>query len=158
MKQKPITDGMTDEQKREYAKYVREQQRGNVDNPWTAMPYVNSGISRHIPKKPMSDDLGDGQYALGEQVRRREEREILAARQNKLQLIAKWQMSIEKLTAQIEKIKSDATLSTADKQRKIARRLEIIEHYKNNIAQAQEFIEYQNTKARKIYDKYMKAK
>ena len=155
-KQKPITDGMTAEQKREYEASVREEQRGNTSNFWDVIPV--SGFSGKVDLKPMSDDLVYASGRANEKIQKREDEEILDAKQNKSKQIEKWIKSVEKLTAQIQKIQSDKTISVADKQRKIANRQRIIEDYKSEIERALEYMDKQKAITKAMYDKYMKIK
>ena len=155
-KQKPITDGMTAEQKREYDAAVHEAQLGNTRNFWDVIPV--SGFSGKIDSKPMSDDLVYASDRANDEIKTREDEEILNAKQNKSKLIEKWIKSVEKLTAQIQKIQSDKTISVADKQRKIANRQKIIEDYKLEIEHALEYMDKQKSMTKAMYDKYMKVK
>ena len=154
--QKPVTEGMTPEELREYQESVREARYGNPPNAWDCFPA--SGISKKVETHPMSDDLGYGLPHENEKIKQQEDHEVLSGRQNKPKQIKKWKQAIAKLLAQIEKIQADMTISTLEKQRKIARRQEIIENYKQDILSAMEYIEYQNKKSREIYKDHTKSK
>ncbi len=71
----------------------------------------------------------------------------------KIALIQKWYESIEKLKQQIEKLKEDKNLSVAERQKKIAKRLDIIDGYEFSIKQAKEYLERENMKTRDMYAK-----
>ena len=154
MIQKPITEDMTPERLDKYNKMVHDEQLGNTPNPWPNMPYVWGGKSYHVTQKPMSDEL----KCDSNRSNKAEEIESLNVCQNKTKLIEKWKQSIKKLTAQIEEIKADQTLAEDDRQRKIARRTEIINNYKQSIKRETEFIQSQRNMMREVYEKHMKQK
>lgn len=77
---------------------------------------------------------------------------------NKEILINKWTESIHKLEHQIKLIQKDPELSVAERQKKIAKRQEIIENYKFSIRQAREFLDRESAKSRFLYNKYSKTK
>jgi len=71
----------------------------------------------------------------------------------KQELIKKWTCSIAKLNQQIAQLQADKTLSVAERQRKIARRQEIINGYKFSIEQAKEYLEAQHRKSQALFGK-----
>lgn len=150
-KQKPITEGMTPEQLKKYNAEVREARYGNAPNMWNVWPV--SGLNLKVETKPLSDNLGYGCFDKEEFKKTKQDQEVLAARQNKSKQIEKWEQSIEKLTAQIERIKSDSTLLPREKISKIESRQRIIDNYKQDIAQALEYIEYQKAKSQELFGK-----
>ena len=152
IRQMPITDEMTAEQKREYDATVQEALYGNTKNFWDVIPA--SGFSGKVDTKPMSDDLEYESEHTNNKIQQREDTEILNAKQNKSKQIEKWIKSIEKLTRQIEIIQADKSISTADKQRKIAKRQEIIDGYKRDIERAIA----QKAATVALYKRYMKIK
>ena len=66
-------------------------------------------------------------------------------------MIQKWYESIEKLKQQIEKLKEDKNLSVAERQKKIAKRLDIIDGYEFSIKQAKEYLKREDIKLRDMY-------
>ena len=152
IRQKPITDSMTAEQKHEYDANVHEAQYGNTKNFWDVIPV--SGFSGKVDPKPMSDDLEYESERINHEIQQREDADILEGKQNKSKQVEKWIKSIEKLTRQIEIIQADKSISTADKQRKIAKRQEIIDGYKRDIENAIT----QKAATVAMYERYMKIK
>ena len=155
MMQKPVTDGMTDEQLREYNEHVREERRGNPANAWDIVP---SGRSYKVEEKTMSDDLGYDHFDKQEAKRLAEENEVLAARQDKRKLIEKWRGYIETLENRIKQIQADSTMPIATKQRKIQNTLNKINEYKQDIARTEEYLAAQTIKNHAEYEQYMKRK
>lgn len=153
IKQRPVTDSMTPEQLKQYKQDLREAQRGNT---CATFDYSSAwrGHSFFTTPKPMSDDLTYPPIKHKVQ----EAYPMPYNAHNKAELIRKCKSSIAKLEQQIEKIKTDKTLSVADKQRKIAKRMEIIDNYRLSIKQAQEYINYENQRNKEMLDKYMKTK
>lgn len=76
----------------------------------------------------------------------------------KMASIRKWVSAIEKLEQQIELLKADQSLSVIERQKKIARRMDIISNYKFEIRQAQDYIDLQNKKTAEIYERDSKTK
>ena len=155
MKQKPVTEGMTPEQLREFHDHVREENRGNPANAWDIVP---GGRSYKIDDKPMSDDLDYGFFATGEKQRIHEDQEVLSARQDKRKLIEKWRGYIETLENRIKQIQADSTMPIATKQRKIQNTLNKINEYKQDIARTEAYLADQAAKNHALYEQYMKTK
>ena len=65
---------------------------------------------------------------------------------------------IKKFKHLIEEIQNDATLSESDRQKKIARYNGFIADYEFDIKMAQQFIDFQNKKNDRSYQKYMNQK
>ena len=65
---------------------------------------------------------------------------------------------IKKFKHLIEEIQNDATLSESDRQKKIARYNGFIADYEFDIKMAQHFIDFQNKKNDRSYQKYMNQK
>ena len=157
-RQKPVTEGMSPEELKKFKEDAREAQRGNVHY---SLDIADAwrGRSSYTTSKPLSDYTGERGLFYKEQYKKiKQDREVLATRQNKSKQIEKWEQAIEKLTAQIEKIKADPTLVPREKQSKIEKRQQIIENYKYDIQQATEYIERKNTEMRTIYGKNEKTK
>ena len=157
-KQRPVTDSMTNEQKKMHDIEVREARYANgissVD-----YSYARGGRSIYVEPKPMSDDLSYWP-PMKQEVNLNEQEAISMlpyTTQPKAELIQKWNLAIDKLQGQIKVLQNDKTLSVAEKQKKIARRLEIISDYQDSIRRAQEFIEREKQKYKEMYDN-LKAK
>lgn len=153
--QRPVTEGMNAKQIREFYERVREEKLGNPANAWDIVP---GGASYKIEDKPLSDDLRYEYSANEGREMAKQDLEILAERNDKSKQILKWIRSVEKLTAQIKVIEADTTMSVADKQRKIARRQEIINGYNHDIEEALDFIAKEKAKNRELFAKYQKTK
>ena len=148
IKQQPVTTNMTTEELKKYRETVREARQGNTgsfdyEDAWRGRCFQTEQrpLSDEIPLKPTKES--NMQYV---------------PTSAKAELIIKWTNSIEKLEKQIEKIKADKTLSTADRQKKIARRLEIIANYRASIKQTKEYMEFIANRDREILNKFMKQK
>ena len=76
----------------------------------------------------------------------------------KKELIQKWKESVHKLEQQIVKLQEDNTLSVAERQKKIARRYEIIADYEFSIAQAEDYLRRESQRTARLYEEYMKKK
>ena len=154
--QAPVTDGMTKEQLHEFYKATHEENCGTLGpGVWDC---VGSGASYKIEDKPLSDDVQYKNSAAEERAMVKQDLEVLAGRNDKSKQILKWIGFVEKLTAQIKVIEADATMSVADKQRKIAHRQEIINGYNRDIEQALDFIAKEKAKNKELYAKYQKTK
>lgn len=73
----------------------------------------------------------------------------------KMELVTKYRNAIEKLNQQICKIQSDGTLTDAERQKKIARRMDIIDGYTLSIQKAEEYIQRETIRARQLYESQM---
>ena len=157
IKQRPVTDGMTDAELQEYKKAVREEQYGNVGGSVWDPPFVFDASYR-VEEKPLSDDLGYGRFNKEEYKRQKEEMEVLAGYQNKRKLIEKWKEYIEKMNNRIKQIQADNTLPVLTKQKKIQNCLNCIEEYKRSIEHAEKFLAQQSAINQAEYEQYMKSK
>ena len=91
-------------------------------------------------------------------ITRLDDLELLSGRQDKSKQIEKWKDAINKLRAQIKVIQEDKNLTTIEKQRKIARRQELIENYKQDIYITTEYLRCRAAKEKEISDQYAKLK
>lgn len=150
--QRPVTDGMTHEQLKQFRETVREAQHGNcpyeIDfaDAWRGRSYCvgPKTMSDYIPPKFNN-----------------EQKEVMMPDMPttaKAEQIKKWAASIDKLEAQIEKLRDDKTLSVAERQQKIQRRLNIINDYKYSIKMAKEYLDRRARNDKELYAKFMKTK
>ena len=154
-KEEILQQPTADEVRKNYAD-GREAQYGNTGNVWDVLPV--SGVSYKIPEQPMSDDLRYKYSRREERKMEQQDMEVLAGRQNKRELIKKWEKYIEKMNDQIKRIQADVTLNTAVKQRKILRCTEIIASYKQEIDKAEKYLAAEAAKNHELYEQYMKTK
>ena len=152
IRQRPTTDGMTPEQLKEFYETAREARRGTCGG---LLEQMNAGHvhSYFTQPKPLSDYLT---YYSDKKQKEYPMTDIPAS--NKSELIKKWTASIDKLEAQIEKIKKDQTLSVADRQKKIARRLDIIKDYRFSIDQTKAYLAARSQKSQELYNRFFKTK
>ncbi len=73
----------------------------------------------------------------------------------KMELVTKYRNAVEKLNQQIRKIQSDGTLTDAERQKKIAHRMDIIDGYTLSIQKAEEYIQRETIRARQLYESQM---
>ena len=73
----------------------------------------------------------------------------------KMELVTKYRNAVEKLNQQIRKIQSDDTLTDAERQKKIAHRMDIIDGYTLSIQKAEEYIQRETIRARQLYESQM---
>ena len=156
IKQRPVTDGMTDEELARYKKEVHEARRGNTDNIWDTP--VGFGASYCVEPKPLSDDLKYGGFKKEERKREHEEMEVLAEHKDKHELIKKWKEYVEKQKNRIKQIEADKTLPVLTKQKKIQACLDKISEYQQSIKNTEDFLAQKSAEERARYEQYMKTK
>lgn len=151
IKQRPLTDSMTPEELKQYEQEVRE---ARYANPATHKQGKYVRWVRVEPK-PMSD-------YLTYKPRQHKSQEVFpmmfASTQTKTELIKKWTESISKLRKQIEVLSQDTCLSVAERQKKIARREEIIKDYEFSIKQAREYLDAWKQHVQEINNQMYKSK
>lgn len=152
--QKPITEGMTPEQLKQYNEEVHEAQRSNAYKP-IDMRDAWRGHSSYTSAKPLSD------YSTYQPAIRRMPdafSSIYAPLHTKQELIQKWTNIIAEMEQKIKEIRADETLPASERKTKIARRMEIIRDCRFSLKQAQEYIKSQKQREKKLYEEYMKKK
>ena len=146
IKQRPVTAEMTPAQIKNYKREVREEQHGNTGT----VDYRDAwnGRSYSTPVQPLSDFVPPKFNTHPSQ----EVSSMTQTSQFKTELIQKWKNSIEKMKEQITKLQNDKSLSVAERQKKIARRIDIINDYEFSIKQAQEYIDRERRKAQALFN------
>jgi len=152
--QKPVTEGMTDAERAEWTKMVREEQRGNTGNPWQGMKLFGIGSTYSKTAMSLSDDVSYHK----ETENKKEEFIILAERSNKGEAIKRWIDRTKKNLVKLEAIKKDTSLTDEERARKIARYNEVIANDKFTIIQAMEFLGKPNAQAIILYNQLTKIK
>ncbi|MBR2286005.1 MAG: hypothetical protein IJ866_00905 [Alphaproteobacteria bacterium] len=152
IRQRPTTDGMTPEQLKEFYKTAREARRGTCGG---LLEQMNAGHvhSYFTQPKPLSDYLT---YYPDKKQKEYPMADIPSS--NKRELINKYYAAIDKLEAQIKKLQDDKTLSVAERQKKIARRLDIIKDYRFSIENAKQYLAAREKKDQELYNKFFKTK
>lgn len=113
--------------------------------------FTTTRYMQRVEPKPLSDYLEYETEKENNEINKREQFYMLSNRERKHNQITTWTALIQDLSNQITEINADSTLSTNEKQRKIARRTDIISLYEKQINDAKNILGICVTKNTRIH-------